>query len=144
MEVSLKVGCLPNTVGKQPVAYLWFRKGGPNFRWLLVLIQREGQPSFPIFFQCQQKFFFGQKGAMAQWPPLNTPLEAAFMINRGRKWTLRWWWWWGMNEMKNELLWGIEWTPTCISSWAMRWWSSARTCECSASRIFDIISSSCF
>ena len=50
--------------------------GGPNFRWPLVLTQRGGPNQvFPIFLAMCKKKFFGQRGAMAQWPPpLNTPL----------------------------------------------------------------------
>ena len=49
------------------MAYLGFRKGGPNFRWPLVLIQRRGPTKFSNFFNV--KIFFWPKGAMAQCPP---------------------------------------------------------------------------
>ena len=39
-----------------PVEYLEFHKGGPNFRWPLVLTQGGAKPCFPIFFY-GEKFF---------------------------------------------------------------------------------------
>ena len=53
--------------GSGAVAYLGFHKGGPNFRWPLVLTQRGGQTMFTYFFSCEK--FFLPKGGMAQWPP---------------------------------------------------------------------------
>ena len=47
--------------------------GGPNFRWPQVLTQRGPNYVFQ-FFSYDQKQIFLPKGAMAQWPPLNTPL----------------------------------------------------------------------
>ena len=49
-----------------PVAYSGFRKGGPNFRWPLVLIQRRGQPSFPILFNVKKNYW--PKQAMSPPP----------------------------------------------------------------------------
>ena len=53
------------------VAYLGFQKGGPNFRWPLVLTQRGGKPSFPIFLVCQQKNFLAKGGPWHNGLPLN-------------------------------------------------------------------------
>ena len=41
----------------QYVAYLGFQKGGPNFRWPLVLTQREGQTMFSNSFLWWKKIF---------------------------------------------------------------------------------------
>ena len=54
------------------MAYLGFQKGGPNFRWPLVLTQR-GQ--YPVFFSMVKNFFFA-KGGLGPMAPLNMPLDA--------------------------------------------------------------------
>ena len=53
------------------VAYLGFHKGGPNFRWPLVLTWRGAKPCFPIFSYGE---IYLTKGG--PWPnaSLNTPL----------------------------------------------------------------------
>ena len=52
------------------MAYLGFHKGGPNFRWPLVLTQRGAKPGF-VFFSYGEKTIFFAKGGMAQYLPKN-------------------------------------------------------------------------
>ena len=49
------------------------KRGGPNFRWPLVLTQRGGQTKFSNFFLWWKIFFFA-KGGHGPMPPLKTPL----------------------------------------------------------------------
>ena len=60
------------------VAYLGFRKsGGANFCWPLVLIQRRGKPSFPIFLNVKKNLTKG-----GPWP--NAPPPPKYASDSGR------------------------------------------------------------
>ena len=55
-------------MGRGAVAYLGFQKGGPNFRWPLVLTQRGGQTKFSNFFIMSKKNFLAKGGPWSIWP----------------------------------------------------------------------------
>ena len=52
------------------MAYLGFHKGGPNFRWPLVLTQGGGdKPCFQIFSSGEKHKFFAKGGGHGPMPP---------------------------------------------------------------------------
>ena len=53
----------------QLVAYLGFRKRGAKFLLATSAHTKEGANKFSNFFSMSKKNYFGQRGAMAQWPP---------------------------------------------------------------------------
>ena len=59
------------------MAYLGFHKGGAKFSLATSAYTKGGQTRFSNFFPMSKKKFLAKGGAMAQWPPLNTPLPAS-------------------------------------------------------------------
>ena len=82
-HVAVLVLCHLNNVQRHSMAYLGFQKGGPNFRWPLVLTQRGAKLSFPNFSYGEKKIFFAKEGP---WPngPLNTPLRTLYFVFKNK------------------------------------------------------------